>query len=86
MVRVSEFFNMLNAGGVFAGKKWPGGYHIVMNVHDELVFDFPALVEKNLPIVREVQRLMEMGGEHIGVKTPVDVEFHPVSWDKGVRV
>jgi len=29
---------------------------------------------------------MEQGGEDLGVPTPVDVEYHAVSWGEGVRV
>lgn len=60
---------------------------IVMQVHDELVFDFPkgkGLLpwKTNAHHVRELKRLMEMGGDDIGVPTPVNVEYCPVSWDK----
>jgi DNA polymerase I-like protein with 3'-5' exonuclease and polymerase domains len=84
-----------------------GGYHITMQVHDELVFDFPrrgdpvadAALEKSgkLPLMRTqsssnlwrirlLQKLMEKGGEGIGVPTPVSCEYHVANWAKGVTL
>lgn len=63
------------------------GYRITMQVHDELVFDFPYKPDMgNLPIIKEIKALMEKGGEDIGVPTPVSIEYCPVSWDKGQPV
>lgn len=56
---------------------------IVMQIHDELVFDFPARGKKNWPYVRKLKRLMEQGGDDIGVPTPVGVEYHPNNWGEG---
>ncbi len=62
---------------------------MVMQIHDELVFDFPQgrgmePWKTNLPKIRKIQQLMESCGDDIEVPTPVTVEYHPVSWDKGV--
>jgi DNA polymerase I-like protein with 3'-5' exonuclease and polymerase domains len=43
-------------------------------------------LRSNLPMVRRLRSLMEQGGEDIGVPTPVNVEYHPVCWAKGVGV
>lgn len=90
MTRVSAFYDYLNAGGVFAGKRWPGGYWIAMQVHDELVPDMPSGVRRgkhpwsyNLPIARETKRLMELGGEDYGIPTPVGVEYCERDWSTG---
>ena len=87
MIRTHDFLKGINNGERFAGRKWLGGYYLTMQVHDELVFDFPSGDGKgenpwdyNLPLVREVQRLMERGGDDIGVPTPVSVEYHPENW------
>jgi len=69
----------------------PGHYRLALEVHDELVFDFPRGTGKepwrtNLPKIKKLKHLMEQGGEDLGVPTPVDVEYHAVSWGEGVRV
>ncbi len=61
--------------------------HMALQVHDELVFDFPSRESKgNLQKVRELQGLMEKGGGDIGVPTPVSVEYHENNWATGERV
>jgi DNA polymerase I-like protein with 3'-5' exonuclease and polymerase domains len=72
--------------------------HMVMQVHDELVFDFPQsrrevsvggkarVVYGNLKRIRRIQQLMEQGGEDIGVPTPVSCEYHALSWAEGVSL
>jgi hypothetical protein len=42
--------------------------------------------EYNLPIVREVKRLMEMGGEDFGIPTPVSCEYGDTSWEEGITI
>jgi DNA polymerase I-like protein with 3'-5' exonuclease and polymerase domains len=99
MVRVQEYLDRLE------------GYHLVMQVHDELVFDFPRKVVKclscdedqehraccegckgvgykpgNYHIARHVAKLMEKGGDDVGVKTPVGITYHPDDWSEGVTV
>lgn len=93
MIRVYEFFERLNRGELFLGRKWPGGYYIVLQVHDELDLDMPSGRGKapmpygyNLPIAKEVKRLMELGGEDIGIPTPCGVEFHEQNWSEGVTM
>src|SRR5206468_6879796 len=72
--------------------------HMVMQVHDELVFDFPQsrrevraggkakVAYGNLKRIRRIQQLMEQGGEDIGVPTPVSCEYHALSWAEGVSL
>lgn len=95
MVRVDEFLGDLNRGVEFQCRKWRDGYYIAMQVHDELVLDMPArkyvkpgqgVIYGNLPVVKEVQRLMELGGQGISVPTPVTVEYHANNWSIGVAV
>jgi DNA polymerase-1 len=61
--------------------------HMVMNIHDEIVYDFPSGKgdrpwETNLPHIRKIQGLMESCGKAIDVPTPVSVEYHRSSWDR----
>lgn len=93
MVRVQEFFDHLNNGERFEGKRWPGGYHLALQVHDELVSDMPSGKGKgvnpydyNLPIAKHVRYLMEKGGDDIGVPIAVGMEYHEYTWDKGVTI
>lgn len=57
-------------------------YFATIQVHDELVFDFPYQSRrKNLPKVRKLRSLMENVGPAVGVPTPVSISYHPKSWD-----
>lgn len=63
---MTRCFSYLRALTCHGGEK-VGGYHIALQVHDELVFDFPRGSgpepwKSNLPKVRKLQRLMEEGG------------------------
>ena len=60
------------------------GYYITMQIHDELVFDFPkgATPTENQDVILKCQELMEESGEDIGVPLPVDYSYHPHSWAK----
>lgn len=87
MVRVQELFDDWNRK---AGRE---DYKIVMQVHDEMVFDFPKRSNpktdrksSNLSRIREVQRLMAMGGDDFGIPTPVSCEYHETSWGEGIRL
>ena len=64
------------------------GYHLIMQVHDELVFDFPKgkTSTYNKPIIEECMRLMRMGGDDIGLPTPVSCLYHPHNWGEGIKV
>lgn len=74
MVRCQEYLDRLNV-------EHPGrNYRMIMQIHDEIIFDFPALGSRNYPKVKRLQRLMEQGGQDIGVPTPVNVEYHPDNW------
>jgi len=66
-------------------------HHMVMQVHDELVFDMPKRRlrgrkpwEGNRTIAAELKRLMELGGEDIGLPTPVSVTYHEHNWSEGL--
>lgn len=82
--------NQLEEWNKKAGNKL---YWMVLQVHDELVFSFPRKAHplkdpkrSNLGRIRILQRLMEMGGEDIGVPTPVGIEYHDNNWGEGVTI
>ncbi len=84
----------------------PHHYRIALQVHDEIVFDFPKSEscpikeaerlkkdpngfkrpDNNLWRIRILMRLMEKGGEDIGIPTPVGVEYHSSNWAEGVTL
>jgi len=73
------------------GKLLDIGYFLIMQVHDELLFDFPKGTtsnpqDDNMEIIQEVARLMELGGKGISIPTPVSIEYHPDNWSEGVEV
>lgn len=57
-------------------------HFITMQVHDELVFDFPKGGKKNLDKVYELKYLMEESGRDIGVPLKVSVGYHPCNWSE----
>ena len=79
MIRVQTYLDKLNAS--------KPEYFMICQVHDELVFDFPFKSNKgNLPKIRKLRRLMEEGGNDIGIPTPVAFEYHPETWATGELV
>jgi hypothetical protein len=90
-IRVAPYLLELN-NAVYAKKLWgPGGYHMILTVHDELVFDFPKgrTVEpwqENLSKVQKIRQLMEEGGEDISIPVPVSIEYHAESWSEGKTI
>ena len=85
MVRCQAYLNELN--GRSNGKH----YHMIMQVHDELVFDFPRgrgtqPWKTNLLKIGKIRQLMEQGGDDIGVSTPVAIQYHASNWSEGVSI
>lgn len=85
MVRVQEVLDDWN--------RKSGGYRIVMQVHDELVFEMPRRADprvdpkrSNLGRARELARVMAVSGDNMGVPTPVGTEYHPSDWSVGVSL
>ena len=62
-------------------------YFMPMNIHDELVFDFPLRMkgkkDLNLPKVFALRRTMESIGEDIGVRLTCGLDRHTENWSKG---
>jgi hypothetical protein len=90
MTRVQEYFDEINSD-LSPDKQ----FHIIMQVHDELVFCCPKSeveldedgneVLSNLPIIEKAVELMEQGGDDIGIPTPVNIEYHPNHWGESVE-
>lgn len=75
---------------------------ITMQVHDELVFDFPksripptecmndkglrSRSRSNLWRVRILQELMQSCGDDLGIPTPVAIKYHDNNWAEGKKV
>ena len=60
-------------------------YYMTMQVHDELVLDFPDR-EDNLARVYHIRDLMEQSGEDIGIPLKVSVSYHPNNWEEKVKI
>lgn len=85
MIRVQKYLDKINRD-----REPDQHFHIIMQVHDELVFCCPRSKNKkrkdgtryksNLPIIRKAVKLMEKGGNDIGIPTPVNIEYHPSNW------
>jgi DNA polymerase I-like protein with 3'-5' exonuclease and polymerase domains len=59
--------------------------HMILSVHDELVFSLPSGVD-NSGRIAVLRRLMEQGGDDISVPTPVTIERHVESWAVGESI
>lgn len=66
------------------------GYFIAMQVHDEIVFDFPKRAHplknpkgSNLRRVRKLQEIALECGNNIGIPTPTGIEYHEENWSEG---
>ena len=66
-----------------------------MQVHDELNFAMPKSDSfpdpehpelSNLWRILEIKKLMEQGGEDIGIPTPCGVDYHPENWSEGIGI
>lgn len=73
MVKCQEYLNTL------APKE---DWHIIMDIHDELIFDFP-LTSNYRPKIRKLKQLMESCGDDVGVKLKVGCDIHLDNWGKG---
>lgn len=62
-------------------------YKLIMQIHDEFVFDFPAKPNQgNLPIIRNIERIMRNMGNNISVPLTVGIELHTDNWSVGESV
>ena len=66
-------------------KTLPGDWHMTLQVHDEVVIDFPEMPEEEyLPILNHIKGLMESISDHIGVTLTSGCTLHSEHWAKGV--
>lgn len=91
MIRVQEQLDKWKQEDGFDG-------FITMQVHDELVFDFPKsrlhpstdvgkkIRLTNLWRIRRIQKLMEKSGDDYGIPTPTSCEYHEHNWSEGVSL
>ncbi len=59
---------------------------MILQVHDEIVFDFPAGGAKNLPEVNAIRDIMVKSGEDMGIPLRVAVSYHPENWATAVKL
>lgn len=87
MVRCQDYLDQINEN-----RREEDKIHLIMQVHDELVFDFPCDYSKivtqgeNFKHVKKLQSLMEEGGNDISIPTPVSIEYHPENWSVGISL
>ena len=62
--------------------------YLLLQVHDELIFDFPTERYKgqHKPALRHIVYLMEKAGEEMGMITPVDVDIASNNWANAVSI
>lgn len=99
MVRCYNFLEQLNNSREYMKKALSRyerelegqGFHLIAQIHDELIFDFPKGQgdrpwEYNLPKVKHLIQLMQQGGDDIGLPTPVAFKYHSSTWSEGIAV
>lgn len=63
---------------------------MILEIHDELLFDFPRGkdMEENKARALELKALMEQSGADLipAIPTPVSVEYHSETWARGVAI
>lgn len=81
MVKSNEYLTELS-------KSTGQDYVIVMQIHDELVFEFPrgASYETNLGQALKVKALMESCGDDLGIPIRVGVEYTTTNWDASTKI
>jgi len=73
MIRVDRYLKECWKREKFNGR-------MILDVHDEIVVDFPAKRNGNREKIMEIKRLMEESGRDIGIPLRASVSFHPVNW------
>jgi DNA polymerase-1 len=80
MLLVQEFFDEINKGRP-VNKRWA----IVMQIHDELVIEFPKEPGAKTKLT-EIKRIMTNCGLRIGVPLRVGCEIHTTHWAEGNKL
>jgi DNA polymerase I-like protein with 3'-5' exonuclease and polymerase domains len=76
MVRCQEYLDVHNRSLDLSQKD---GYRMCLQVHDEIVFDFPKRRD-NDRIAQDLAKCMEQSGDDIGVPLTVGIDYHPENW------
>lgn len=64
--------------------RYPGyNGHMILTIHDELLFDLPAKHRANTEVIRMLQQCMEMPGTELGVPTPTEAKLIYTNWAEG---
>jgi DNA polymerase I-like protein with 3'-5' exonuclease and polymerase domains len=82
MIKVQDYLNQLNRKAIAKGKP---EYHMVMQVHDEMVLDFPYKPNKgNLKKVERIRNLMSSIGNDLmpAVNLTCGLDYHPNNWSE----
>jgi len=64
-------------------------YWLIMQIHDELVLDFPAVPNQgNLDKIVALKTKLDRIGEDLvpAVPTPLGIEYHPDTWAEGIAI
>jgi DNA polymerase I-like protein with 3'-5' exonuclease and polymerase domains len=77
MIRCNRYLEELN-------RRSNKDYHMILQVHDELVFDFPDDPKGNPPKIRKIKQLMELSGTDFEIPLTVSSERHDETWAIGV--
>lgn len=64
------------------------GYNgrMLIQIHDELLFDLPAKHRANQEVIKTIRKCMEIPGTELGVPTPTEAKVFPVNWANGVSL
>lgn len=77
MLKVEEFLTKFNEG-----KPESEHWFMVMQIHDEIVFDFP-LIKGYQAVLRKIKSIMESCGDDIGIPLKSSCEIHLNNWSEG---
>ena len=84
MIKCSRFLNSDEVLDLTDGAIHPLDVRLCFQVHDELIFDFPEeeFAGQHKSLLRGIKNRMELAGEEMGIKTPVDIEVihHEGDW------
>lgn len=84
MILVQEFLDEYNRG-----KQDKDKVYLILQVHDEIVLDFPYKEDKgNLPVVFEICDIISRIGNDLvpSMPLPFGVEKHPLTWADGEKL
>lgn len=82
MVRCQAYLDTVNAE-IPSYHDW---YYITMQIHDELVFDFPAGNPRNQEVADNLKNCMECSGDYVDVPLKVSVSYHPDNFSESVTL